>query len=151
MFGKSQLQHKSVHFFFILVMIKDKLTNLCGNWLLSLKASGCSGEDTTLVCTDPCWCAWVQNGLNGSGMVCRPMPANADQCRPMLTPHEVQGQGSTEINSKAVCGTHLVTLLPRFFWEKIFFLKLSGNAVCYTAWSSLVIVKNSCSRPHCEQ
>ena len=30
-FCKSQFPHKSVNLFFILVIIKDKLTNLCGN------------------------------------------------------------------------------------------------------------------------
>ena len=30
-FCKSQFPHKSVNLFFILIIIKDKLTNLCGN------------------------------------------------------------------------------------------------------------------------
>ena len=33
-FWKSQYPHTSVNLFFILVMIKDKLTDLYGNWLL---------------------------------------------------------------------------------------------------------------------
>ena len=33
-FGKSQFPHKFVNSFFILVIIKDKLTDLWGNWLL---------------------------------------------------------------------------------------------------------------------
>jgi len=33
-FGKNQFPYKSVFVFFILVMIKDKLTDLCGNRLL---------------------------------------------------------------------------------------------------------------------
>ena len=34
LFCKSQFPHKSVNLFFILVIIKDKLTDLCGNLLL---------------------------------------------------------------------------------------------------------------------
>ena len=33
-FCKSQFPNRFVNLFFILVMIKDKLTDLCGNWLL---------------------------------------------------------------------------------------------------------------------
>ena len=33
-FCESQSPHKSVNLFFTLVIIKNKLTNLCGNWLL---------------------------------------------------------------------------------------------------------------------
>ena len=33
-FCKSQFRHKLDNFFFVIVIIKDKLTDLCGNWLL---------------------------------------------------------------------------------------------------------------------
>jgi len=33
-FCKSQFPHTFVNSFFMLVIVKDKLTNLCGNWLL---------------------------------------------------------------------------------------------------------------------
>jgi hypothetical protein len=34
LFCKSQVPHKSVNLFFILVAVKDKLTDLWGSWLL---------------------------------------------------------------------------------------------------------------------
>jgi hypothetical protein len=33
-FGKSPFPHKSVNLFLILVMIKDKMTDFCGNYVL---------------------------------------------------------------------------------------------------------------------
>jgi len=36
-------------------------------------------------------------------------------------------------------------------YEKLFNLKLSGNEVYYTAWSLLVMLKNSCSKLRCQK
>ena len=49
------------------------------------------------------------------------------------------GQGSKVANQKGV------------LHEKEFKLKLSGNEVYYTACSLLAILKNSCSKRHCQK
>ena len=53
-FGKSQFPHKSVNIFFILVMIKDKLTDLSGNRLLQTDFRITFCEINTTPCAPLC-------------------------------------------------------------------------------------------------
>ena len=46
----------------------------------------------------PQWSTRVQNGLNGSGMVCGPMPTNADQCYSSADCFKFGGSGAERVS-----------------------------------------------------